>query len=137
MINFMMLFGIVYFSFSDFIKAPCCWYRETDYTKNVVKLITWWSFLCYTLRVMSKHVKKRLIYKNVCIYLQCVAFNDISAQAPTHFMVVPKKPIVKLSDAEDSDKQVIVFFCISVYSIQWYFTWSSHSFLSFTKETSN
>ena len=64
---------------------------------------------------MSKHVKKKV---DICIYLQCVAFNDISAQAPTHFLVLPKKTIVKLSDAEDSDKQVIVFFCISVCSIQ-------------------
>ena len=67
---------------------------------------------------MSKHVKKKKKKVDICIYLQCVAFNDISAQAPTHFMVVPKKPIVKLSDAEDSDKQVIVYFCISVCSVQ-------------------
>ena len=45
--------------------------------------------------------------------MQCVAFNDISAQAPTHFLVLPKKTIVKLSDAEDSDKQVIVFQCVA------------------------
>ncbi|CAG5116693.1 unnamed protein product [Candidula unifasciata] len=38
---------------------------------------------------------------------QCIAFNDISPQAPVHFLVVPKKPIVKLSDAEDSDEQLL------------------------------
>ncbi len=41
----------------------------------------------------------------VCV-LQCVAFKDISAQAPTHFLVIPRKPIPQLSKAEDSDAEV-------------------------------
>ncbi|KAK3799459.1 hypothetical protein RRG08_002362, partial [Elysia crispata] len=38
---------------------------------------------------------------------QCIAFNDINPQAPVHFLVIPKKPIVKLSDAEDSDERLL------------------------------
>lgn len=41
------------------------------------------------------------------LYQQCIAFSDIAPQAPVHFLVVPKKPIVKLSNAEDADKQVV------------------------------
>ena len=26
----------------------------------------------------------------------CIAFNDIEAQAPVHFLVIPKKPLVSL-----------------------------------------
>ncbi|KAK6178559.1 hypothetical protein SNE40_013321 [Patella caerulea] len=37
----------------------------------------------------------------------CVVFNDVGAQAPVHFLVVPKKPIVRLADAEDSDEQLL------------------------------
>ncbi|XP_029962001.1 adenosine 5'-monophosphoramidase HINT1 [Salarias fasciatus] len=37
----------------------------------------------------------------------CVAFNDISPQAPTHILVVPKKPIVQLSEAEDEDAALL------------------------------
>ena len=37
---------------------------------------------------------------------QCVAFDDIEPQAPVHFLVVPKKPVPKLSDAQDSDEKV-------------------------------
>ncbi len=37
---------------------------------------------------------------------QAIAFNDIAPQAPTHFLVIPKKPIVKLSLAEDDDETV-------------------------------
>lgn len=38
--------------------------------------------------------------------LQCVAFNDINPQAPTHFLVIPREPIPKLADAKDSHEQV-------------------------------
>lgn len=37
----------------------------------------------------------------------CVAFKDLSPQAPVHFLVIPKKPIVQLSTAEDSDEQLL------------------------------
>lgn len=40
-------------------------------------------------------------------FLQCLAFKDISPQAPTHFLVIPKKAISSLDDAEDVDEQVI------------------------------
>jgi histidine triad (HIT) family protein len=35
-----------------------------------------------------------------------LAFNDISPQAPVHFLVIPKKPITMIENAEDSDAQV-------------------------------
>ncbi|XP_053188885.1 histidine triad nucleotide-binding protein 1 [Scomber japonicus] len=37
----------------------------------------------------------------------CVAFNDVAPQAPTHILVVPKKPIVQLSQAEESDAALL------------------------------
>lgn len=38
---------------------------------------------------------------------QCVAFHDISAQAPTHFLVIPRKPISQLSKANEEDKELL------------------------------
>merc|ERR1712002_219271 len=38
---------------------------------------------------------------------QCVAFKDVSPQAPAHFLVVPKKPIIGLSHASDDDEQLL------------------------------
>eukprot|EP00731_Ephydatia_muelleri_P017738 Em0010g836a len=38
---------------------------------------------------------------------QCVAFHDINPQAPVHFLVLPKKPIPQLPDAEDEDEQLL------------------------------
>ncbi len=37
----------------------------------------------------------------------CIAFNDISAQAPIHYLVVPKKPIINLLDISDIDKDLL------------------------------
>ncbi|ETN64494.1 protein kinase C inhibitor [Anopheles darlingi] len=34
---------------------------------------------------------------------KCVAFNDISPQAPVHFLVIPRKPIAQLSKASEED----------------------------------
>lgn len=38
---------------------------------------------------------------------QCVAFDDLNPQAPVHFLVIPRKPIVQLSKAEDDDEQLL------------------------------
>ena len=37
----------------------------------------------------------------------CIAFNDIAAQAPVHFLVIPKKPLVSLSKCLDEDKNLL------------------------------
>ena len=37
---------------------------------------------------------------------QCVAFKDVSPQAPTHFLVIPKKCLERLDDAQSEDQQV-------------------------------
>lgn len=42
------------------------------------------------------------------LVFQCVAFPDMFPQAPTHILVVPKKPVAQLSQAEDDDKAVSV-----------------------------
>ncbi|NXW87907.1 HINT1 protein, partial [Alopecoenas beccarii] len=33
---------------------------------------------------------------------QCLVFHDLSSQAPTLFLVMPKEPIIRLPEAEDS-----------------------------------
>lgn len=37
---------------------------------------------------------------------QCIAFRDVSPQAPTHILVIPRKPIPQISKAEDDDAEV-------------------------------
>nr|XP_057914773.1 histidine triad nucleotide-binding protein 1 [Doryrhamphus excisus] len=54
-------------------------------------------------KIIRKEIPAQLIYEDD----QCVAFPDISPQAPTHILVVPKNPIVQLSKAQDSDAALL------------------------------
>lgn len=37
----------------------------------------------------------------------CLAFHDVAPQAPTHVLVIPKKPIPSLAEAETVDEQLL------------------------------
>ncbi len=37
----------------------------------------------------------------------CIVINDINPQAPVHLLVIPKKPIPRLSQSEDTDQDVL------------------------------
>ena len=37
----------------------------------------------------------------------CIAFRDIAPKAPTHILIVPRKPIPTLDDLEEEDEQLI------------------------------
>ena len=37
----------------------------------------------------------------------CLAFKDVNPQAPTHILIIPKKPITKLADANDEDQALL------------------------------
>ena len=37
----------------------------------------------------------------------CLAFNDIAAQAPVHFLVIPKKQIASLIECTEEDKNLL------------------------------
>ena len=37
----------------------------------------------------------------------CFAIKDINPQAPTHILIIPKKPVEKVSDAEPDDKEML------------------------------
>ena len=38
---------------------------------------------------------------------EVVAFKDINPQAPVHVLIVPRKPIPKLTDADESDTAIL------------------------------
>jgi histidine triad (HIT) family protein len=37
----------------------------------------------------------------------CLAFKDINPQAPTHILVIPKKPIPRVGEASPEDKELL------------------------------
>jgi histidine triad (HIT) family protein len=38
---------------------------------------------------------------------RCLAFRDVDPKAPTHFLVVPKREIARLADADEADAPVL------------------------------
>jgi histidine triad (HIT) family protein len=38
---------------------------------------------------------------------RAIAFHDVNPQAPTHILVIPRKPIERLSAAEDADEALL------------------------------
>lgn len=61
---------------------------------------------------MSKTIFKRIIDREIpadIVYEddKCLAFRDIAPQAPTHFLVIPKKEIVNVEALADDDAALI------------------------------
>ncbi|XP_050359139.1 adenosine 5'-monophosphoramidase HINT1-like [Nymphalis io] len=54
-------------------------------------------------KILRKEIPAKFVYEDD----QCVAFNDVNPQAPTHILVIPRKPISQLSKAEDDDEQLL------------------------------
>jgi histidine triad (HIT) family protein len=54
-------------------------------------------------KILSKEIPARIIHEDDL----CMAFHDVSPQAPTHVLVIPKKPIPTLADATSADKELL------------------------------
>lgn len=54
-------------------------------------------------KIARKEIKVDLLHEDD----QCVAFHDISKQAPTHFLVIPKEPIPQLSSCTSSHEKLL------------------------------
>jgi histidine triad (HIT) family protein len=61
---------------------------------------------------MSKTLFEKIIAREIPADIvfeddQVIAFRDINPKAPTHVLIIPKKPIPRLSEAKPSDHQVL------------------------------
>ena len=54
-------------------------------------------------KIINKEIPADILYENENV----LAFRDINPQAPTHFLVIPKKEISTLNDIVESDKELI------------------------------
>jgi len=61
-------------------------------------------------KIIRKEIPADIVYEDDL----CLAFNDISPQAPTHILVIPKKPIPKLADAESEDHALMGHLLLTV-----------------------
>ena len=54
-------------------------------------------------KIINKEIPAEIIYEDDL----SLVFKDINPQAPTHLLIIPKKPIPKLSDASEEDKELL------------------------------
>lgn len=54
-------------------------------------------------KIINREIPAEIIYEDDDV----LAFNDINPQAPTHFLVIPKKPIATINDIAEEDSALV------------------------------
>ena len=58
---------------------------------------------CVFCKIADGRIPSRLVYEDDV----CVAFNDLSPQAPTHILIIPRLHVDSLDKAGDKQKEVL------------------------------
>ena len=53
-------------------------------------------------RIIDREIPAEIVHEDD----HCIAINDISPQAPLHVLVIPKKPIARLSDGDAAEAEL-------------------------------
>jgi histidine triad (HIT) family protein len=61
-------------------------------------------------KIIRREIPADVVYEDDL----CLAFKDITPQAPVHVLVIPKKPIAKLADAESQDHALMGHLLLTV-----------------------
>ena len=54
-------------------------------------------------RIINREIPADIIHEDDL----CLAFRDVNPQAPVHVLIIPKKPIPKLSDSSEDDRALL------------------------------
>ena len=54
-------------------------------------------------KIIAREIPAQIVYEDN----QVLAFRDINPQAPTHALIVPKKPIPRLDEAKTEDQEML------------------------------
>ena len=54
-------------------------------------------------RIVARELPAAIVFEDDLV----LAFRDIKPQAPTHVLIVPKKPILRIAEAKAEDQQVL------------------------------
>ena len=54
-------------------------------------------------KIINREIEADIVHEDD----QCLAFRDVNPQAPMHILVIPKKPIDMLANAEDGDQALL------------------------------
>lgn len=58
---------------------------------------------CFFCKIANKEMATDIVYEDEHV----IAFRDINPQAPTHLLIIPRKHIATLNDAEPADKELM------------------------------
>lgn len=54
-------------------------------------------------KIIDREIPAEIVHEDE----QCIAIRDINPQAPLHLLVIPRKPLAKLSDAAAEDQALL------------------------------
>lgn len=54
-------------------------------------------------RIIDREIPARIVYEDD----RCLAFHDVSPQAPTHVLVIPKEPIASIAQLQESHAALV------------------------------
>ena len=54
-------------------------------------------------KIISKEIPAEIVYEDE----KCLAFKDVNPQAPIHILIIPKKSIAKVADADIEDQNIL------------------------------
>ena len=60
-------------------------------------------------KIISREIPADIVYEDDV----CLAFRDVNPQAPVHILVIPKKPIPRLIDADEEDQTLLGQLCLA------------------------
>ncbi|MDB9448179.1 histidine triad nucleotide-binding protein [Anabaena sp. CS-542/02] len=64
-------------------------------------------------KIIRREIPANIVYEDDL----ALAFTDVNPQAPVHILVIPKKPIVKLADAEPQDQALLGHLLLTVQQV--------------------
>ena len=64
-------------------------------------------------KIIAREIPANIEYEDD----QCLVFHDIDPQAPTHFLVIPKKAIARVGDAQPEDAALLGHLLLTAASV--------------------
>ncbi len=61
-------------------------------------------------KIIRREIPADIVYEDDL----CLAFKDVAPQAPTHILVIPKKPIPRIDGAENEDQSLLGHLLLTV-----------------------
>jgi histidine triad (HIT) family protein len=68
-------------------------YRRVDQKESVLTIFT---------KIINREIPADIVYEDD----DCLAFRDVSPQAPVHVLLIPKKPVVSLRELTPADAEL-------------------------------